>query len=411
MKYHHVRNRLKMWSVVVVWTAMVGTQLFAQAIMGRTFSMNSEVLMRIRREIADGNKTYAGAVKRLQKDADKVLSVKIGSVMDKDQVAPSGDKHDYLSYGRYYWPDPSRPDGLPYIQRDGESNPEIQSVTDQENLQRVIKSVHTLGLAYFYRSDEEYAERAAQILRMWFLDSTTRMNPSVNFGQVVKGKNVGRASGMIEMRDFARLLDGVGLLANSRSWTMEDQKGLVAWFSEYLTWLQTSKIGTQEAQSENNHGVWFDVQRSSIALFVGKADLARAIIEEAKEKRIARQIEPDGTQPRELARTRSMHYTAFNLDAFVSLALIGDHLGIDLWHYRTNDGRSIRAALDWFFPYFLGEKPWEHQQIDAFKKESFFSMLHVASIKFGDGKYTEAGSKALGEKALTDRTLLMFGAL
>ena len=42
------------------------------------------------------------------------------SVMDKQHVPPSGDKHDYMSLGPYWWPDPDKPDGLPYIRRDGE---------------------------------------------------------------------------------------------------------------------------------------------------------------------------------------------------------------------------------------------------------------------------------------------------
>lgn len=392
----------------LVSIAVMNPSILAQ---GRVYSMDAETLSRIRNEVIAGNRVYAGAVKRLQKDADKALALKIGSVMDKNVIAPSGDKHDYLSYGRYFWPDPSKPDGLPYIQRDGETNPEIASVSDQENLQLVIKSVHTLGLAYFYTGREEYAVHAAQTLRMWFLNPETKMNPNVNFGQVVKGKDVGRASGMIEFRDFTLLIDGVGLLAASRSWTGEDQAGLVGWFTEYLTWLQTSKIGNQEAQSDNNHGVWFDAQRTSIALFVGNVNLARSILEDATQKRIARQIEPDGTQPRELARTRSMHYTAFNVGAFFTLAKLADCLKIDLWNYRTADGRGIRQALDWFFPYYTGEKEWVHQQIDEFKKEGFYQVLYLASRKYGDNKYVEAGRKVINEKANTDRTILMFGGL
>lgn len=392
-----------------VTAPIVDARLLAEGIVSRVFLMNPEFLVKTQKEVATGNKALAGALKRLQNDADKVLAMKIRSVMDKEGTAPSGDKHDYLSYGRYYWPDPTKPDGLPYIQRDGEVNPDVLSAGDLEGLQQMIKSVHTLGLAYFFTSNEEYAEHAAKILRTWFLSPETKMNPNVNFGQIVKGKNVGRASGMIDLRGFAQVVDGVGLLAGSKSWTSDDQKALVTWFTEYLDWLQTSKIGTQEAESDNNHGVWFDVQRTSIALFVGKIDLARSILDEAKKKRIAKQIEPDGTQPRELARTRSMHYTAFNLEAFCSLALIGDCAGIDLWSYQSSDGRSIRKALDWFLPFYTGDNEWAHKQIDTYKKEAFFPLLLLASVKYGDNKYIEAGRKYGGDKVKTDRVHLMYG--
>jgi hypothetical protein len=349
------------------------------------------------------------ALKRLRKDADKVMADRIGSVMDKGIVPPSGDKHDFLSYGRYYWPDPSKPDGLPYIQRDGEVNPEIFNITDQENFGWIVKGVSTLGLAYFYSGNEEYAEHAARMLRIWFLNPDTRMNPNVNYGQIVKGKNVGRASGMIEFRDFIRMLDGVGLITGSHAWTPADQAGLAAWFTDYLTWLQTSKIPLQEAESDNNHGVWFDAQRVAIALFLGKVELARTILTNARKERIAKQIEPDGTQPRELARTRSMHYTAFNLDAFCTLASLADRLGIDLWNYETEDGRSLRKALDWFFPYYAGDRQWSRQQIDEFKYESFYPVWYRASLVYGERKYLDIGKRYVGEKADSDRSLLMFG--
>jgi hypothetical protein len=396
-------------SAVVVSTSINCTNLFAQSGLVRVFSMNTESLVRSQREAASGNKAVLASVKRLQKDADKVLGLKLVSVMDKNVVAQSSDKHDYLSLSRYWWPDPSKPDGLPYIQRDGETNPEVESVSDHENLQQVIKSVHTLGLAYFFTRKEDYAERAAEILKTWFLNADTKMNPNMNFGQIVKGKDVGRASGLIDVRGFALLIDGVGLLGGSKSWTSDDQKALVAWFTEYLNWLQTSKIAQQEAGADNNHGVWFDVQRASIAMFVGNASLARTILEEAKKKRIAQQIEPDGTQPRELARTRSMHYTAFNLEAFFTLALIGDQVGVDLWNYKSPDGRSIRKALDWFLPYYVGDDEWTHKQIDEFKKDGFFPELLLATTKFGDTKFAEAGRKFAGDKAKTDRANLIFG--
>lgn len=390
-------------------TIVTCAALFSQTGIVRVFSMNPESLVRAQREMQNGNKAVVAMVKRLQKDADKVLELKTVSVMDKGVVAPSGDKHDYLSYARYYWPDPAKPDGLPYIRRDGETNPDVVEAGDHTSLQQVVKSVHTLGLAYFFTANNDYAERAAKIVRTWFLNPDTRMNPNLNFAQVVKGKDVGRGAGLIDLRGLALLIDGVGLLGNSKAWTSEDQKALVAWFTEYLEWLQTSKIGMQEAEAGNNHGVWLDVQRTSIALFVGRVDLARSWIGAAKVNRIAQQIEPDGSQPRELERTRSMHYTAFNLDAFFNLAVLGDRVGIDLWNYQSVDGRSLRKALDWFLPYYTGDKEWEHKQIDTYKKEALYPVLLLASTKYADDRYLEAARRHAGDKAKTDRVNLMHG--
>ena len=57
--------------------------------------------------------TYAPASKTLMKEADKAMNLTPPSVMDKSMTASSGDKHDYMSMGPYWWPDPSKPDGTP----------------------------------------------------------------------------------------------------------------------------------------------------------------------------------------------------------------------------------------------------------------------------------------------------------
>ena len=68
------------------------------------------------------------ATKYLIREADKNLTSNIITVMDKPMTPPSGDKHDYMSMGRYWWPNPATADGLPYIRKDGVVNPEIDKL-------------------------------------------------------------------------------------------------------------------------------------------------------------------------------------------------------------------------------------------------------------------------------------------
>src|SRR4051794_26399254 len=175
---------------------------------------------------------------QLRKNADSALKRGPYSVMQKEEAASSGDKHDYLSYARYWWPNPNTPDGLPYIRRDGRTNSEALAKGDRATIGQMYDDVETLSLAGYLLDDHRYAEHAAMLVRAWFLDRATKMNPNLRFGQAIRGRNDGRGSGIIDTRHFIRVLDSVALLDQTGAWTEGDQSALTAWMKQYLDWLQ-----------------------------------------------------------------------------------------------------------------------------------------------------------------------------
>jgi len=225
------------------------------------------------------------------------------------------------------------------------------------------------------------------ILRAWFIEPDTRMNPDLQYGQAIPGRCTGRGIGIIETLHFVKVVDAVGMLRGSQAWTDKDQKALVAWFAEYLDWLLESRYGCDEAATKNNHGTWYDAQVASFALFAGRDDVASRVLSEAAEKRIARQIEPDGRQPHELARTKSFSYSVMNLRGMFTLAALGERVGVDLWSFQTDDGRSIRKAIDWLAPYASGEAEWKHEQISGVHPEALYPLLRWAAIAYGESEY------------------------
>jgi Alginate lyase len=347
------------------------------------------------RKRATAEAPLATALDALDGDAKKALALKPMSVMDKANTPPSGDKHDYMSQAPYWWPDPAKPDGRPYIRRDGDRNPEINKITDRDNLGRVSTSVWTLGLAYYFTGRDEYAAHAARLTRTWFLDPATRMNPHLNFGQGIPGINDGRGIGIIETRDLVPMLDGIVLLTGSPHWTPADEAGLQAWMRAYLTWLVESPHGKDESKNGNNHETWYDVQVAGLALYTGQPDLARRTFERGKE-RIARQIEPDGRQLRELERTRAWDYSEFNLRAFFDLAAMGARHGVDLWTYRTADGRSLRGALDYMVQYAGSGQKWPYEQLGGVRGGVIHGLLRRAAVAWKEPAYAALAAKVGG---------------
>jgi hypothetical protein len=327
------------------------------------------------------------AVVKADREAQSALKTKVLSIVSRQSVPPSGDKHDYMSQAPYFWRDPNTANGLPYVRRDGERNPEIEQYPDHDLMDNMIKTVERLSLGYVLTGKDEYAVKAGAILRMWFLDPATRMNPNLEFAQAIPGENSGRNFGIIESRGLTRIVDSVGLLAGSPSWTKADQAGVEEWFGKFLTWLTDSKNGRQESEAKNNHGTHYDVQVASFALFVGNKALAKKVLEEAKQKRIAKQIEPDGRQPLELARTKSWDYSTMNLDGIISLARLGENVGVDLWSFQTVDGRSIRKAILFLEPFARDGKLWTYKQIVPIQPEKFYTAARRANGRYKDAEF------------------------
>ena len=339
--------------------------------------------------LAAGDPALRPALDRLLADADKRLQQKPSSVMDKTQIPPSGDKHDYVSQAPYSWRDTNSPGGK-YVSRDGERNPEAEKNSDAGNFASVCSDTHTLALAYYFSSDEKYAAKAGEFIRVWFLNPATRMNPNLKYGQGIPGSVEGRPAGLISARGLADLVDAIGLLAGSKIWTTNDQQRMTAWVGDYFHWLTTSNIGLGEDAASNNHGTFYDVQAASLALFLGKTNFAREKLLAAREKRIAQQIEPDGKMPRELARTLSFHYSLFNLRAEMQLAALGRSVGVDLWHYQTTDGRSILRAAEFMAQFADPARAWPNRQIQKPNRYELGELLLRATAEFPESKLKDA---------------------
>ena len=302
------------------------------------------------------------------KKADSLLSIKPFSVVNKTGLPPSKSKHDYMSIGPYWWPNPKTENGLPYIRKDGEINPETRNnFTDFVEKKNFISAIKTLKDAFYYSDNVKYARKNLTFINTWFLEETTKMNPNVNFGQYVPGKSEGRCFGIIEF-------------------------GGINWFLEYSNWLKNSKLGKEEATRKNNHGTHYDVQLLSILVYLNKIEEVKEYLLTTTKARIFNQIEPDGSQPLELARTKSFSYSVMNLNGFLELAIIGRKVGVDLWNLSSKDGRSIKKGYEFMLPYLIKQKEWQYKQIKDKKpsEEKLIADLKKARKLFKEDAFDDA---------------------
>ncbi|MFG2470520.1 alginate lyase family protein [Streptomyces canus] len=381
--------RARWWVVLVTALAALTTGLSVPVAaqttpLPHTAVLDGARLQQTKARLDRGDPQLRRTVRALAARADKWLDQGPWTVVDKPRPAPGGDVHDYLSQAPYWWPSQAptadNPWGCPYIQRDGERNPEVDSGTDRQDVERVFDSAYDLSLAWYYTGDKRYARKAGQVLRTWFLDPATRMNPHLDHAQFIPCKYDGRAIGIIDFsQSYTSVLDALALLdTGAPGWSRKDRTGMTEWNTDFLGWLKDSDFGKQEAAAANNHGTFYDMLLAGLAYATGDKALARRTVLDARGKRIAPQIAADGSQPQELTRTRSWHYSTFDLVAYTRLAAIGRHVGVDLWAYRGPDGQSLFKAVDYLLPAATAAAAWPHPELE-FLRYAATDVVHAAA--------------------------------
>lgn len=359
--------------------------------------MDLKTLIVTKNKIAVKDASILNNYNALIKKANTILKVTPKSVMDKTDIPPSGSKHDYVSLAPYWWPDTLKPNGLPYIKKDGLINPEVKNFPDKEHMPKLCENVYLLGLAYYFSEDEKYAQKASELLSVWFIDTATKMNPNLNFAQMVKGINNGRGTGIIDTRHFVYAIDGIKLIENSKYWDKYKSTTTKKWFSDFLNWMLHSENGVEELQTKNNHGVWFDAQALGIALYVDSIKLAGEIIKRSL-NRLDQQSNEAHLFPLELERTNSLHYSCFNLLAFSVIAQLAENIGMNYWEIETIHHHSLHKAYDSILPYLNNEKKWTYPEITPFNPQDAYVTFYYANRKLNCDSCLSAIKKSAGEQ-------------
>jgi hypothetical protein len=283
--------------------------------------------------------------------ANKQLSLKPVTITATVCSRSAGGKHDFYSEGDYWWPDPTNPDG-PYIQRDGETNPE-NFVAHRIAMIRFSDIVGTLASAYKLSHQKRYSVAAVDHFRAWFIDPETRMNPSLLYAQAIKGKATGRGIGIIDTIHFLEVIKALEALKSQIS--VDDYAQIVNWFKAYTQWLSTHPYGLAERDALNNHGTCWALQVAVFASFTGNAALVDFCRKRYMQVFIPNQMDLNGSFPLELKRTKPYGYSLFNLDIMATLAHV-----LQVWDWNMADGRGIQKGIQFLLPYIQDKSQWKY---------------------------------------------------
>jgi hypothetical protein len=256
---------------------------------------------------------------------------------------------------------------------------------------RLSLHVPALAAAFTLTRERRYADHAARHLRAWFVDAATRMNPHLLYAQAIHGRFTGRGIGIIDTVHLVEVARAVAVIAESKALPPADRSAVIEWFSHYVTWMTTHQYGIDEREARNNHGTCWVMQVAEFARLTGRMDLTEFCRTRYKSVLLPNQVAADGSFPEELRRTKPYGYSLFNLDAMTTVCQILSMPADDLWRYELPDGRGIRKAVAFLFPFIANKKAWPHKPDVMYHDE--WPMRHpsllFAGLAAGEQRYLD----------------------
>jgi hypothetical protein len=277
------------------------------------------------------------------------------------------------------------------VRRDGQTNPD-NFIAHRKSMIRLSDIVGTLTSAYLITKDEKFAAQAVVHLEAWFVDDETRMNPSLLYGQAIKGRHSGRSIGIIDTIHLCEVARGAKLLCVSGSFPKQDQEGVKGWFREYLTWINTHRCGKTEKVHPNNHGVCWSLQAAAFADLVGDEEALDWIRNQFKTVYLEKMMDEKGGFPAELKRTKPYGYSLFVIDAMAGVVQIASTPEDDLWTFELADGRGMKKGMEFIVPYIIDKSSWPGKKDVMYWDEwpVRHPSLLFAGVRLGNADYLAA---------------------
>ncbi|KAK7042641.1 chondroitin AC/alginate lyase [Favolaschia claudopus] len=351
--------------LLILVLVVLGFAQFQLAAAANPFTCYANDFVAPDRTVAPYASKLAGAQDTIVAWADEMASYGPWSVTYKPVVAPSKDKHDYMSWAPYQWPDCSKVPNhnkltqsqvwktCPYVFRDGQVNPDRWLPNDFQSFFNLSDAVLYNAIASTFQNDSssKYSQNAVKFINTYFLDPRTAINPNLNYAQMNRGPNGqhGEYTGILDLRAFAKIASGILILREHKNpdWTSDIDSKIIAWCKKYIEWLQTAPIAKQAASAKNNHGTFYVNQMMALKLIVNDKAGATKLGRKYFGGTFKGQMKSNGDQPMEASRSHPYHYRNFNIAGMITNARLLKYADptSDVWN-TTSNGATIKTAVD-----------------------------------------------------------------
>ncbi|HVG26096.1 MAG TPA: alginate lyase family protein, partial [Acidobacteriaceae bacterium] len=175
---------------------------------------------------------------------------------------------------------------------------------------------------------------------------------------VRNGGPTGRSYGIIDTLHLAEVARAAAHLRTSMA--PADYAAVQSWFRDYLAWMKSSAKGRKERDATNNHALAWALQAAEFARLADDSLTRDELRSRFQTVQLPGQMAPDGSFPRETARTKPFGYSIFQFDIACALgwSLSTPGSGGDLLRFALPDGRSLCKAAAFLTPFLADKSRW-----------------------------------------------------
>ncbi|NTU81042.1 MAG: alginate lyase family protein [Chloroflexales bacterium] len=300
------------------------------------------------------------------------------------------DPHYFMSVGSYY--------GCPTDASGALILSECPSIAkdynlDDERAELVAGAVYSLGMAYQLTGEQQYAERAAEFIRVWAINPQTRMYPTftnlpTNGSKLVETAN--HYSGLGISTSLSLFVYGADLIKDYPGW--REKAAFKAWVAEFGRNMFDLSTYAKGEVPLMNHGHWYVAFMASLAAYTEDRTLLDKTYAQFNIQLTG--IDTDGSIKSDRNSQRGLHYSAKSIGALFSAAEALQHHGYRV--FETHE-QVLRKTLDFHLPFLKNPRDFPYNTNDPiYHFGDLVNALFLGFYNYGDQRYYDAATTAPG---------------